>query len=501
MKSTAKAPTPPDPTVTAAAQTQSNKDTASYQQALNLINQNTPLGSITYNNIGTDPTTGAPRYESNVSLSPSGQKSFDLQQQVGEALNNLALKGTGQVSSAFDTSQNYDNLPKTSGLDTSALPAAGKVDLTKAPNAPTGLDLSSLSPVSAYDPTKFGSLKSFDTSGLASAPTSIDVSNLPELPKGLDLSTLGDAPTANDALRQQAADTLYKQSTSRLDPQWQLDQQRLENQLTQKGIAQGSDAWKNAMESFQRSRNDAYDQARNDSILNAVNYETGQYNLENNAYTTKRDTLQQQFADALNANNQGFGQAQAKFGAGLASRQQGVSELQQAVADALANRQQQSSEAQTANTTSSNNRAQGLNEQEAAFQAGQAARGQNINEQLSLAGLNDQQRAQALAEQEAANATNLTNRQQGITEANYLRELPINEISSLLNGGQVTMPQFTNTPQTSVAGTNVAGIIQNDYQNKYQNYQTQLQQQNAAIGSIFGLAGSVLGGWATGGFA
>lgn len=65
---------------------------------------------------------------------------------------------------------------------------------------------------------------------------------------------------------------------------------------------------------------------------------------------------------------------------------------------------------------------------------------------------------------------------------------PLNALSALQSGSQVSQPgvgQTATAPQTSVAGTNIAGLIQ-------QNYQSQLQQSNAAMGGLFGLGGSAL---------
>ena len=62
-------PTPPDPYATAAAQTASNKETSNYQQSLNMINQNTPYGSVNYNQTGTNASTGAPTYTATTQLS------------------------------------------------------------------------------------------------------------------------------------------------------------------------------------------------------------------------------------------------------------------------------------------------------------------------------------------------------------------------------------------------------------------------------------------------
>lgn len=72
---------------------------------------------------------------------------------------------------------------------------------------------------------------------------------------------------------------------------------------------------------------------------------------------------------------------------------------------------------------------------------------------------------------------------------------PLNELSALRSGSQVSQPSIgaTSTPTTSVAGTNTAGIAQQDYAD-------QLSASNAAMGGLFGLGGT-LGGAAIKAFA
>lgn len=88
----------------------------------------------------------------------------------------------------------------------------------------------------------------------------------------------------------------------------------------------------------------------------------------------------------------------------------------------------------------------------------------------------------------------LTGRGQAVQEALTERNQPINEISALMSGSQVSQPTFSATPSTGVAGTDVAGITQNAYNAANQQYQTQMSQNNAAMGGMFGLGGTVLGG-------
>lgn len=80
----------------------------------------------------------------------------------------------------------------------------------------------------------------------------------------------------------------------------------------------------------------------------------------------------------------------------------------------------------------------------------------------------------------------LTGRGQAFSEALATRAAPINEITALLSGSQVTSPagQSGPTPQTQVGGVDYSGLVQQNYQNK-------LQSSGTALGGLFGLAGSL----------
>jgi hypothetical protein len=71
-----KAPKPPDPEKTAAAQTKSNIATAVATANLNNVNQTTPFGSLTYEVVGTN-ADGTPKYQATQSLSAPVQKVVD----------------------------------------------------------------------------------------------------------------------------------------------------------------------------------------------------------------------------------------------------------------------------------------------------------------------------------------------------------------------------------------------------------------------------------------
>lgn len=87
---------------------------------------------------------------------------------------------------------------------------------------------------------------------------------------------------------------------------------------------------------------------------------------------------------------------------------------------------------------------------------------------------------------DAYNQLLLTGRGQADQELLTERNQPLNEISALTSGSQVSQPTFTNTPQANVAGVDYSGLVNS-------NYQAKVAQNNAMMGGLFGLAGT-LGG-------
>jgi hypothetical protein len=90
------------------------------------------------------------------------------------------------------------------------------------------------------------------------------------------------------------------------------------------------------------------------------------------------------------------------------------------------------------------------------------------------------------AENDAFNQLLLSGRGQAVQEALTERNQPINEITALMSGGQVSQPQFAAAPQTGVANTDLAGMI-------YRNYEGKLANHNATMGGLFGLGGALIG--------
>lgn len=104
-------------------------------------------------------------------------------------------------------------------------------------------------------------------------------------------------------------------------------------------------------------------------------------------------------------------------------------------------------------------------------------------------------RAMSLVDQgenDARNQLLLSGRGQAVQEALLERSQPLNEIIGLASGSQVSMPQFGATPQTGVAGTDIAGITQGAHNSNMAAYGQQMGQYNSTMGGLFGLGANAL---------
>lgn len=82
---------------------------------------------------------------------------------------------------------------------------------------------------------------------------------------GLSFDGLPELGTGDQA-RGQAVDSIFGQATSRLDPMWNRRESQLDSRLINQGLDPSSEAYKNSMGDFSRSRNDAYQGALNSAI-------------------------------------------------------------------------------------------------------------------------------------------------------------------------------------------------------------------------------------------
>ena len=194
------APAPPDYTAAAEAQGQSSLEAINAQTEANRPNQYTPWGSSTWaqDNRGD--------WEQNINLHPDQQAALDAQMGLGLDRSQLAQSLTGRMQNEFGQAMDWEGLPAMGGV-----PEANQY-----------------TPESAQ--------RQLDTSGL----------------QGVDSAT---------RYNQSAGDALYGRATSRLDPQWEQRSEQKDVQLRNQGLRPGDQAYDRAMDTMERQRTDAYQQA------------------------------------------------------------------------------------------------------------------------------------------------------------------------------------------------------------------------------------------------
>ena len=100
---------------------------------------------------------------------------------------------------------------------------------------------------------------------------------------------------------------------------------------------------------------------------------------------------------------------------------------------------------------------------------------------------------QRQAEADAYNQLLLSGRGQATQELLLERTQPINELTAILSGQQVTQPNFQALPQQpQIPTVDYAGLQQANYQNQFNRYRQQQAQQQAVLGGLFGLGSALL---------
>ena len=208
-KKSAKAPPPaPDPTVL-----------AKEQQRLNMINTSGPGGSVTY---GGDPNAPG-GYTQTTVLSPEQQKIWDLQTKAEGGAMQIANDQLGRVGTALSTPLDMNGLPALTGGAGLGAGAGIRSTFDKGPALRYG-----------YEPGQ-------EIQGQV----------------GGDL----------DAARFQAQDAAYEMATRRLDPRFAREGQQLDAKLAAQGLGTNSTATANARLQAEQAKNDAYQGAQSNAVL------------------------------------------------------------------------------------------------------------------------------------------------------------------------------------------------------------------------------------------
>jgi len=414
-------------------------------------------------------------------LTPEAQATLDAQQRVQKALAGLGEQGIGTAQSVLGQAFN-PNLP---GIQTS-LGNYGQVAQTpdlsqygQAGNAPQAGQLAETPDLSQYG--QAGGGPQAGMYGFAGGGPRAGQYGLAQ----------GALNTANIAAMPVNAGTTGQQAIlSRLAPQIERSQEATRQRLANQGLVPGTQAYQTAMIEENQRGNDLYTQA----ALQGLNLDIGA-----NA---------QGFGQALQSGQFGNQAVAQNFGQGQAAQQMRNAAMAQNFGQGVTSQQ-------LGNQSVLQNQQAGLAQQQADMARQQQLFGQGVTStQLGNQAISQNQQA-ALAQQQAQNAAQLqqynqalggaqfgnTAQQQSLAQQMALRNQPLNEITGLMSGSQIQMPQFQGYQGQSIAPAPIFAGAQAAGQNAMQNYGIQQSAANAQTSGLFGLAGAGLGAaGAAGGF-
>lgn len=238
---------------------------------------------------------------------------------------------------------------------------------------------------------------------------------------------------------------------ARLNPQITQNNQALQQQLANQGLTAGGEAYNNAMRVQGQQNNDLVSQA----ALQGIGLDLS--------------ANQQAYGQAANSANFANTAQQQRYNEALGGAQLG----NQAAAQNYA---QQLGAAQFANQGQNQNFAQQLQAQ----QFGNQSLAQNYQQQLQNAQFGNQATQQSLQQQLG------------------LYDQPLNQITALMSGSQIQMPQFQGYQGANVGAAPIANAYtqQGQYaQNNYAQQVANINSQNALLGDLFGAVGGAAGAY------
>jgi hypothetical protein len=128
-----------------------------------------------------------------------------------------------------------------------------------------------------------------------------------------------------------------------------------------------------------------------------------------------------------------------------------------------------------------------------AAQFGNTSAQQAFDNNMASTGFNNQAAQQQYLNFKTNADYQATARERALQEQLALRNQPINEISALMNGGQVTMPQFTQFRPGEIAPNTLGQNVYSGYQTAANVYNSQNQANAASRAGMFNLGASILG--------
>jgi hypothetical protein len=484
------APATPDYAAAATAQGQANKETALLQGYLNNPNINGPLGGQT---VTFDPITNQPTITQN--LTPTAQNTLESQQRVQQGLASLGETGLTTAKNIISKPFQYTGPSVITSLADSGK-IAGAPDLFKYGTA-SSIAADKYGLAGGINADQYGLAqggvegvnlqKSLDNIGKINQD--LNAQNYLSNNK-LDLSNVAQMPV-NAGTTGQAA------IMARLAPQLERQQKFNAQNLANQGLVAGGEAYKNAMLDQSQQQNDLLTQAalQGISLDTAANQQGFNQALASGQYGNVG--TQQNFANALAAQQaQNAAQGQG-FNQQLQSGQFGN---QAQLASFGANLQNQ----QAANQAIAQNFGQGLNAQQLTNQSVGQNFGQGMAASNAANAAIQQNQNAAAQQQQLANAAQLQQYNENLGGAQFgnnaatqslqtqlaLRNQPLNEITGLMSGSQLQMPQFQGYNPTNIAPAPVFAGAQAQGAADMQKYGIQQSGANATTSGLFSLAGA-----------
>jgi len=135
---------------------------------------------------------------------------------------------------------------------------------------------------------------------------------------------------------------------------------------------------------------------------------------------------------------------------------------------------------------------QGFNQELGAGTFANSAQGQQFQQNAALGSFYNSGQAQQMAQAQSAFNAAQAQRNAYMNEQYANRNQSVNEITALMSGSQVTNPNFVNTPSSQIPTTDMAGLINNNFNQQMGIYGQQNQNYQSLMGGLLGLGAGVL---------
>jgi len=505
------APTAPDPTATADAQSAANIKAAFATAKINNPNITSPYGKSTtqyglnaffganpgaaesflQNNQGMSAEDYAKRWTSDrpgmanpydeytpyvtQSLNPESQKIFDTQQKTKLQFADLANLGTSNAFKTLSTpfsftgAEKYNEVVGPNGLT----PNIAK-DLMQRSMTSTGVPNAEFAKYGGYDAVKDIYYKSGGDStgkGYAGKDANTTIANAGGISQGPNAANFlaGGGPSAANFMAAGGPSAANFMATSNLDLSnvaampinagttgQKAIMARLEPQLAKQRVSTETQLINQGL----RPGSEAYN--------NAITLLGQQENDQ------RTQAVLQGLGLDISANAQGYGQAltTGQFGNTAQAQNFGQGNIQQ----------------QLYNQAQAQNFGQGTTAQNTANQAA----GQNYTQNYNTIAQNNAAQQQQFAQNTQRAAFENQARQQALAEAIQMRQMPINEIAALSTGSQIQNPVFQPYTGANVGAAPIAQTMQNAYAGAQNAYNQQIASNNATQGGLFDLASAAI---------